>query len=166
MKTMELSRSVIESVPSTGEETLDPDDWGGFRDLAHVMLDRMIDLQQGIRDEPAWRAVPNDIHERFQAGLPREGRGAEQAYQEFLEMVLPYPTGTLHPRFWGWAGGTGSPFAMMAEMLGAGMNMVPGNFNDAGARVDAQVLNWMKDALGFPASGSGSTRAARNPSSA
>jgi glutamate/tyrosine decarboxylase-like PLP-dependent enzyme len=35
------------------------------------------------------------------------------------------------------------------------MNMAPGNFNDAGARVEHQLIDWMKEALGFPASGSG-----------
>jgi aromatic-L-amino-acid/L-tryptophan decarboxylase len=137
------------------EETLDPLDWGEFRGLAHRMLDRIIDLQEDIRSDPAWRPVPPAIHERFFSGPPRAGQGAEGAYEDFLETVLPYPTGTLHPRFWGWAGGTGSPLAMMAELLGAGMNMLPGNFNDAGARVELQLVNWMKEALGFPASGSG-----------
>ena len=43
----------------------------------------------------------------------------------------------------------------MADMLAAGMNAVPGPFNDAAARVETQVVNWMKDALGFPEEASG-----------
>ena len=70
-------------------------------------------------------------------------------------LVLPYPTGNDHPRFWGWAGGTGSPMGMMAEMLAAGMNSVSGLFNDGAARVERQVVDWMKAALGMPADASG-----------
>ena len=40
-------------------------------------------------------------------------------------------------------------------MLGAGMNAVPANFNDGAARVEAQLLDWMKSLMGFPADASG-----------
>jgi glutamate/tyrosine decarboxylase-like PLP-dependent enzyme len=44
---------------------------------------------------------------------------------------------------------------MMAEMLAAGMNSVPGPFNDGAARVERQVVDWMKAALGMPVEASG-----------
>lgn len=137
------------------EETLDPDDWEDFRDLAHQMVDRMIDYNRDIRRAPAWRPVPDAVEERFREAVPVRGAGARSAYDDFLEMVLPYPTGLAHPRWWGWAGGTGSPSIMMAAMLGAGINAIPGMFNDGAARVENQLLDWMKSLMGFPASASG-----------
>ncbi len=137
------------------EETLDPPDWEAFRDLAHRMLDRLVDYQRDVRLEPPWRAVPEQVERRFTEPAPAEGLGAEGAYGDFLELVLPYPTGLQHPRWWGWAGGNGSPMGMMAAMLGAGMNAVPGNFDDGAARVEAQLLAWMKEVMGFPQSASG-----------
>ncbi len=137
------------------EETLDPEDWHAFRDLAHEMLDRVIDLQRDVRGTPAWRPIPEAIERRFTEPVPLRGAGDRGAYDAFLEMVLPYPTGLHHPRWLGWAGGTGSPMGMMAALLGAGMNAVPGNFNDAASRVEAQLLDWMKALMGFPASASG-----------
>ena len=118
------------------EETLDPQDWEAFRPLAHRMVDRMLDSQRTVRMRPAWRPVPPGVEPRFREDRPMKGEGAEAAYSDFLELVLPYPTGNDHPRFWGWAGGTGSPMGMMAEMLAAGMNAVPGPFNDGAARVE------------------------------
>jgi glutamate/tyrosine decarboxylase-like PLP-dependent enzyme len=44
---------------------------------------------------------------------------------------------------------------MMAALLGAGINSVPANFNDSAARVEAQLLQWMKAAMGFPADAGG-----------
>ena len=137
------------------EETLDPGDWGAFRSLAHEMLDRMIDYQRDVRDHPAWQPVPPEIDARFQESVPSQGAGPRAAYDDFLDMVLPYPTGLQHPRFWGWAGGNGSPMGMMAAMLGAGMNSVPANFNDGAARVEAQLLAWMKSLMGFPSDAGG-----------
>ena len=133
-----------------GEETLDPQDWEAFGALAHEMVDLMIDVQRTVRERPVWRPVPDRVDARFREGRPMEGRGADAAYRDFVELVLPYPTGNDHPRFWGWAGGTGSPTGMMAEMLAAGMNSVAGIFDDGAARVERQVVDWMKAALGLP----------------
>ncbi len=140
-------------IPS--EETLDPRDWDAFRDLAHRMVDEMLDVQRNVRERPAWRPVPDSVEARFAETRPAAGIGAEAAYRDFQELVLPYPTGNDHPRFWGWAGGTGSPTGMMADMLAAGMNSVSGIFNDGAARVEKQVVDWMKAALGFPEDASG-----------
>lgn len=136
-------------------ESLDPTDWDAFRRLAHDMLDRAIDLQRDVRDAPAWRPMPDGVEARFREGPPMEGVGTEAAFADLADLVLPYPTGTLHPRFWGWAGGQGSPTGMVADMVAAAMNSVAGNFNDAASRVEAQVVDWMKAALGFPANASG-----------
>jgi glutamate/tyrosine decarboxylase-like PLP-dependent enzyme len=141
--------------PLRPEETLDPEDWDAFRSLAHEMLDRVIDFQADVRGTPAWRPVPEAIEARFREPVPVSGVGDRATYQAFLDLVMPYPTGLHHPRWWGWAGGTGSPMGMMAALLGAGINGVPGNFNDAPARVEAQLLDWMKSLMGFPASASG-----------
>jgi aromatic-L-amino-acid decarboxylase len=137
------------------EETLDPMDWEDFRSLAHDMVDRMIDVQRSVRGTPAWRPLPEEVDRRFGTPVPTVGSSARDVYDDFLETVLPYPTGLHHPRFWGWAGGTGSPLGMMAALLGAGTNSVPGNFNDAAARVEAQLLAWMKSLMGFGEEASG-----------
>ncbi len=140
-----------------GEETLDPEDWGAFRRLAHRSLDQMLDVQEHVRERPVWQQMPEAVEERFLEGAPMKGAGVESALRDFDEMVLPYPTGNLHPRFWGWAGGAGTPTGMLAELLAGGMNSVSGIFNDAAARVESQVIDWMKSVLGFPDDASGVT---------
>lgn len=139
------------------EETLDPQDWGAFRQIAHGALDRMLDVQEHIRERPVWQQIPDHVEERFLEGPPMKAGGAEAAVQDFNDLVLPYPTGNVHPRFWGWAGGAGTPMGMLAELLAGGMNSVSGIFNDAAARVDVQVVDWMKEVMGFPENASGVT---------
>jgi len=136
-------------------ECLDPEDWEAFRALAHGALDRMIDLHRDARDRPVWESVPPEVEGRFLEGAPARGQGTEAALRDFESLVLPYPPGNLHPRFWGWAIGTGSPTGMLASMLAAGLNPIAGVFNDSASRVEAQLLGWMKEAFGFPREASG-----------
>ncbi len=151
---MSLTETVI---PDFGvlEETLDPADWNKFRTLGHRMLDDMIDHLASLRTQPAWQAMPPEVRASFEGPLPLEPEGAEQVYREFAERVLPYPVGNLHPRFWGWVQGTGTPLAMLAEMLAAGMNAHLAGFNQAPALVELQVLDWLRQLMGMPEGTSG-----------
>jgi len=138
------------AVERTSFETLDPTDWGPYRDLAHTVIDRAFDHLGGIRSRPAWQQVPSSVEGFFERELPREGVRLANVVDDFFEYVLPYPTGNTHPRFWGWVGGAGTPGGVIAETLTALMNSVPGNFNDASARLEDQVIEWMRQALGYP----------------
>jgi len=99
--------------------------------------------------------MPHAGRASFDEPLPLEGVGAEAAYQAFAERVRPYPNGNLHPRFWGWVQGTGTPLAMMAEMLAAAINPHLAGFNQAPKLVEEQVIAWLAEMMGFPPSASG-----------
>src|SRR5690348_6824863 len=137
------------------EETLDPADWDELRALGHRMLDDMFAHLQTLGEQPAWQPLPDAVRATFQAPLPREGQPAEQVYEAFRRTVLPYSMGNSHPRFWGWVMGPGTPLGMLAEMLAAGMNPQMGGGDHAGPLVEAQVIDWLKRMLGFPAQASG-----------
>lgn len=135
--------------------TLDPDDWDEFRALAHRMVDDTLAHLASLRDQPAWRPMPDAVRASFAEPLPMEGVGAEAAYEAFAERVRPYPNGNLHPRFWGWVQGTGTPLAMMAEMLAAALNPHMAGFNQAPKHVEEQVITWLAELMGFPAASTG-----------
>lgn len=63
--------------------------------------------------------------------------------------------GSFHPHFWSWVIGTGSPLAMLAEMLAAGLNSNVGGGDHAPVYVEAQVIDWCKQMTGFPPEASG-----------
>lgn len=138
------------------EETLDPDDWESIRRLGHKMLDDMLDYLKTIRERPAWQHIPEGVKDHFRKPLPHEPQSPEEVYREFVENVLPYPLGNTHPRFWGWALGTGTVSGALAELLAAFMNTnTGGGDNHAANHVEKQVIDWVKEMLGFPASASG-----------
>jgi glutamate/tyrosine decarboxylase-like PLP-dependent enzyme len=138
------------------EETLDPEDWETMRALGHQMVDDMLDGLRAIGEQPAWQHMPDEAKSHFDAPLPLEPQPPEEVYGEFLEYVLPYPVGNIHPRFWGWVIGTGTVFGAMAEWLAAAMNTNTGGLDHHSANyVEKQVVVWLKEMLGFPASASG-----------
>lgn len=154
------SSLALESLPGaapsgSAELTLDPADWGALRALGHRMLDDTLDRLERVRDEPAWRAVPDALLPDFRRPLPRAGIGEERAYEQFLSHVAPYPLGNGHPRFWGWVIGSGTPFGALAELVAAGFNANVSGLRTAAVQVEEQVLDWLKELLDYPAEASG-----------
>src|SRR5712664_444127 len=142
------------SVTRDREISLDPADargWEELRVLGHRMVDDMLEYLRTARERPVWRPVPDDVRARLSGPAPREPTPAEAVYEEFKRDVLPYPTGNTHPRFWGWVIGTGTPLAMLADMLASGMNPQVAEFDDAAAVVENQVIGWLVELLGLPA---------------
>lgn len=138
------------------EETLDPEDWETMRALGHRMVDDMLEHMHGIGEEPAWRHAPEEVRKQFSKPLPKEPHPAEAVYEEFLDFVLPYPLGNTHPRFWGWVLGTGTVLGAFAELLTGAMNTNTGGGAYHSANyVEKQVIEWIKEALGYPKSAGG-----------
>jgi len=137
------------------EDSLDPRDWNELRTLGHRMLDDMLDHLAGLREKPVWQPVPDAVQAALHQPLPREGQSAESVYEEFRRYVMPYPNGNLHPRFFGWVQGSGTPLAMLADMLAAGLNPMMAGFQQAPVLVEHQVLAWLTELMGMPATSSG-----------
>ncbi len=136
-------------------ETLDPDDWEGFRRLAHQAMDDMIDYLRDVDARPVWQPIPPEVKEFLADPAPAQGRPVEDVYRAFREMILPHQMGNIHPRFWGWVIGTGTPVGVLAELLAATMNPNLGGGDHVANYVEHQVLAWFADLFGFPADASG-----------
>lgn len=137
------------------EESLDPQDWESMRRLGHRMIDDVFDLLENIREKPVWRPVPETTKAFLRTPLPLEPSPPEQVYQEFLDYIFPYPLGNMHPRFWAWVMGTGTPFTVLAELLAAAMNPNMAGGDHGANYVEEQVINWCKEMLGYPQTSSG-----------
>ncbi len=137
------------------EQSLDPQDWDAMRKLGQQMVEDMLTWLETVRDRPLWKPVPESVKAFLNQPVPAKPEDPEQVYREFLEYVLPYPMGNVHPRFWGWVIGTGTPFGVLADMLAATMNPNVGGGDHVAPYVEAQVLNWCKEILGYPREASG-----------
>jgi aromatic-L-amino-acid decarboxylase len=135
--------------------SLDPENWSEFRDQAHRMLDDMLDYTAGIRQQPVWQVIPEDVRARFRQELPAQPTPLEQVHQEFMTSILPYTARNGHPGFLGWVQGGGTLVGMLAEMLAAGLNANLGGRDQVPLEVERQVTAWMRTLFGFPAGATG-----------
>jgi aromatic-L-amino-acid decarboxylase len=139
----------------TKEETLDPADWQMMEELGVEMVKDMMRFLSTVRERKVWQEPTEEVKKFFNQPLPAEGQLHEKIYADFKTKILPYPTGNIHPRFWGWVMGNGTPFAMLADMLAAGININQGGGNQVGGLVEAQLIDWFKELFGFPSNASG-----------
>jgi aromatic-L-amino-acid/L-tryptophan decarboxylase len=137
------------------EESLDPADWEAFRGLGHQMLDDVVDYLASVRERAPWQPVPEEVKARLDEPLPLHPEAMSAVYEQFKRDVLPYPTGNIHPRFWGWVMGTGTPVGVLAEMLAAAMNPHVAGYDQSAALVETQVVRWLAALMGFPVGSSG-----------
>ncbi len=139
----------------TSELTLDPEDWENLKTLGHKMLDDMLDHLRDIRRHPVWQQIPKEVKLKFKMPIPNKSQAREEIYKEFKQNILPYPLGNIHPRFWGWVAGSGTPFGILAEMLTATMNTNVAGGEQIANYVETQVIDWTKKLLGYDPSASG-----------
>ena len=132
------------------EETLDPQNWDSMRQLGHQMVDDMMDYLQGLREQPVWQKPADTMKELLHQPLPQESQSIEEIYDEFLTQILPFNKGNIHPRFFAWVQGNGTPLGMLADMLASGMNPNTTIGDHAAMYVDQQVIEWAKEMFGFP----------------
>ncbi len=152
---LDLRASREASAAPPPEETLDPADWEQLRALAHRMVDDSVDFLASVRERPTWQRPTAEVREALRGPAPWSGQGAQATYEEFLELVRPYATGNISPRFWGWVQGSGAPVGVLADFLAAVMNPNAADFNHSPALVELQVIEWFREIMGFPPGASG-----------
>ena len=136
-------------------ESLDPTDWPGLRAQGHRMLDDLFDHLQGLRDQPVWRPIPDQVRALRRTSLPTAPRPLADVHDSFLHEVLPYGGGNLHPGFMGWVQGAGTPVGMLADMLAAGLNANCGGRDHIPIEVEREVAGWVRQMFGFPPGAAG-----------
>ncbi|MEO9169785.1 MAG: pyridoxal-dependent decarboxylase [Candidatus Baltobacteraceae bacterium] len=134
---------------------LDPKDWAAFRNLSHAALDDALDYLERVRDRPVWQEMPDEIVKRLRGPLPQDPTPIGDVYDEFVASIMPYNSGNIHPRFFGWVQGTGTPTGMLADMLASAMNSNVGGRNHGAVHVERAVIAWFLRLFAFPENGSG-----------
>ncbi|MGM0944087.1 MAG: pyridoxal phosphate-dependent decarboxylase family protein [Bacteroidota bacterium] len=135
--------------------TLDPENWETMRELGHQMVDDLIDYWKSIREQKIWKPIPEEVKEFFDTPLPEKGQDPTKIYEEFKQYIFPYNKGNVHPRFFAWIQGTGTPLGSFADLLASGMNPNTTIGEHSAMYVDRQVINWCKELMNYPSDASG-----------
>ena len=151
-----MSSQSFDPHESSAERSLDPDNWEDLRSLGHRTLDDMISYLQTVRERPVWKPLPEAAKTLFAEPVPTKSSPRDSVYDQIHEHILPYPTNNIHPRFWSWVGGTGTPTQLIADIVISAMNSASLGLDEvASSHVEMQLLNWLKTLLDYPADASG-----------
>ena len=134
---------------------LDPENWDEFRGFLTQMVGDVVDHLRDLRDVPVWTPPTASMRAALGEAAPQTGQGPQETYRQFKEYILPHIAGNIHPKFWGWVVGSGAPASMVGDWLGAFVNGVPTLFDDSSLQTELQVIDWIKQVLGFEKTASG-----------
>jgi len=134
---------------------LDPADWNDIKILGHQIIDDMVDYLKNIGETKPWTPIPQQVKDEFKKPLPHQPADIFEIYREFKQNILPYPAGNIHPKYFSWVQGTGTPMGALADLLAGVMNNNATIGDQSALYVDRQVINWCKELLNYPMDGSG-----------
>ena len=148
---IEFQSCSIEDNKETNDVSLDPYDWTDIRSLGHQIIDDMMNYLRDLRLRSTWRPMPLAVRKAIaQTNIPMKGQSPWEVYEEVCSLVLPYPVGNLHPCYWGYVQGTGSPIGALAELITGTMNTMSWGGHQASIYIERQILSWLKVLMGFP----------------
>lgn len=145
----------MKPAPPTENLTLDPESWDQIRETGHRMLDDMLTHFETLRDQPVWRQIPDETKQSLDENLPMDGMSIDEVYNQFRTDIFPYPTGNVHPRFWGWVMTNGTATSMLADMLASGMNPHLAGYEQSASLIEKLVVSWLAKLVGFPETSGG-----------
>ncbi len=135
---------------------IDPRDWPAFRDQGHRMLDDMFDYLERIRERPVWQPMPDAVRASFRDRLPMAPAELSAVHEEFLENILPYSNGNVHPGFMGWVHGGGNCGRHAGGDAGGRAEREPGRAGSRAHRsgapdraMDARTVRISRDGFGL-----------------
>lgn len=140
---------------SPGFQDLDAVGGPRMRELAHRMLDDMIDYTLSIRERPVWAKMQPADRDALHTESPQVPMDPARVYEQFQKRILPFTVGNVHPGFMGWVHGGGTLIGMLAEMLAAGLNANCGGRDHAPIEIERQIVEWSRQWFGLPPGTSG-----------
>jgi len=129
-----------------------------FRSAGHRLIDRMADFLAGVDQLPvSTSSAPHELARRFSAPLPRTPRPEGEVWDAVWEQVVGDSIHLQSPMYMGHQVAPPLPHAALADALVSLLNqsVAVWEMSPTGTLVEAQVVRWLLQLLGYPASGDG-----------
>lgn len=128
-----------------------PDD---FRAAAHAVVDVMADYLESIESRPVLPSIqPGSLRPLFPTAAPEDPEPIEAILADYARLVEPNATHWQHPGFFAFFPTTASGPGILGEMLTAaiGQNAMLWRASPIGTELEEVVVDWLRQALGLPA---------------
>ena len=126
-----------------------------FRAAAHAVADLMADYLESVEEYPVFPPIePGSLRSQFPAAAPEEPEPIEVILEDYRRLVEPNATHWQHPGFLAYFATTASGPGILGEMLTAtlGQNPMLWRTSPIGTELEGVVVDWLRQALGLPAS--------------
>lgn len=130
-----------------------------FRAAGHDLIDRMAEYLDTVATRPVFPPRgPSEESVRFLDTLPREGRPAQEVWDDVWDRVVGDAIHLAHPMYMGHQVAPPLPHAVLADALASLLNQSAAvwEMSPTGTPVEGRVIVWLAALLGFP-DGSGGT---------
>ena len=154
-------RNFFEATLTTLDSTVAPDSASAAEELrraGHALVDRMADYLRDVESRPVSTPLaPAAIGPRFAEPLPQEARPADEVWDDVWERVASDSIHLAHPMFMGHQVAPPLPHAVLADAMASLLNnsVAVWEMSPTGTFVEGQVVRWMTELLGYPASSDG-----------
>ncbi len=121
-----------------------------FRQAAYQHADWIAEYLENVRNYPVAAAVaPGELVAKLPATAPERGEPIEKIFADFQSTILPALTLWNHPRFFAYSSVSSSPPSMLADFLGAAMNVNAMLWKSAPAATELEevTLGWLRQWL-------------------
>jgi len=125
-----------------------------IRRLGALATDAVAAHREGLISRPVFGKVGAKAA-LFDEPIPEEGEPFEAVLAFAREHILPYPMGNSHPRFYGFINATADPVGILSDYLASAMNPNCWGGDHAAIHVEAAVMRWLAEMLGYPATAEG-----------
>jgi glutamate/tyrosine decarboxylase-like PLP-dependent enzyme len=127
-----------------------------FRILGHELVDQIADFLSSVRTHPVTPAEsPKEVRAALGATcvLPEQGKDPKALLRDATDLLFDHSLLNGHPRFYGYITSSPAPIGMLAELLAAAVNANVGAWKLApmATEVEAQVVRWLAQFIGYPA---------------
>jgi L-2,4-diaminobutyrate decarboxylase len=149
-----MSAPVSDSVPHPGLVARADE----LRRAGHELVDRMAGYLASVERRPVSTLLPPaEIARRFAEPLPRAGAPADRVWEDAWGRVVEDAIHLAHPMFLGHQVAPPLPHAVLADALASLLNnsVAVWEMSPTGTFVEGQVIRWMTELLGYPASSDG-----------
>jgi L-2,4-diaminobutyrate decarboxylase len=133
-------------------------DAADLREAGHALIERMARYLEGVGEGPVSTPLaPRAIARRFAAPMPRAGREAAAVWDEVWSSVAGDAIRLHHPMYMGHQVAPALPHAVLADAMVSLLNqsVAVWEMSPTGTFVEAQVVGWLREALGFPSGADG-----------
>ncbi|HET7321940.1 MAG TPA: pyridoxal-dependent decarboxylase, partial [Longimicrobiaceae bacterium] len=129
-----------------------------LRRAGHALVDRMAEYMETVEARGVSTPhSPGEIEPRFREPLPLAGAPAEEVWDEVWTKVVGDAIHLAHPMYMGHQVAPPLPHAVLADALASLLNnsVAVWEMSPTGTFVEGQVVRWMTELLGYPATSDG-----------